>query len=345
MVALPKTTSRRADIGTLLNLACLKHTGQTLPVNWGGSPEWSYTLDPDSPDKKIAKYNKFASRLLLNPTIHISDSHPIEQKIKRAMITDEINKVFLVKITSADIWRAMKRPTHAGLGDTFTSAQSLALKNIRDSMLPHINLLIDADGYDYSRGVCDKFKDDDCYDPPTNHHYDKFIAIILVSNATNPYIREILKTMKADKEYNNTRSTKKILKIIGADGKRPDGEFVVRRPIDNSQRYQKKAVFQGDKLSMVETMDSICPVSRKLWYAWWLITIATSTPEDRHRGVFRIRNIRNDNIRISYRRRSNAKTDWWDYIKKESGSLALEQTDYPDKETHEERLINSIFQQ
>jgi len=75
------------DIGTLLNLACLKHTGQTLP-NCGDelTTTWKFKLVDG---KKVAVQLK-PSPLYLRPSSNFS----IELDIKRRLVVDTLNSIF-----------------------------------------------------------------------------------------------------------------------------------------------------------------------------------------------------------------------------------------------------------
>ena len=84
------TKKDRTDIGTLLNLACIKYTGQSLPNCGDELPtEWKYKLVDG---KRIAVQQK-PSPLTLRP----SSNSSIELDIKRMMIVSDLKSIFNFK--------------------------------------------------------------------------------------------------------------------------------------------------------------------------------------------------------------------------------------------------------
>ena len=81
---------KTTDIGTLLNLACIKYTGQSLPNCGDELPtEWKYKLVDG---KRIAVQQK-PSPLTLRP----SSNSSIELDIKRMMIVSDLKSIFNFK--------------------------------------------------------------------------------------------------------------------------------------------------------------------------------------------------------------------------------------------------------
>lgn len=318
-----------ADIGTILNLVCLKHTGQLLPVNWCGSPEWRYILTEGDNTPKRAIYNPLASTLLRNPFQFISDSHPIEHQIKRSMINDQIKLVFQKTITFDAIENAMKgeNPFTEGC-ESLTPNQRYQLHKIRDGILRLSDKFKPINDLVGSRSeVTDRLALSNADQPRyRSTYYEIFIHSILLANAQHtPHINDILNTMTLESDPPKwLRQCRRIVECCGHDE--------TLRGIQHRKRRVVRDSFGGRSWCDVSTREEfLCPIKREFWYPWLLIQIDNHNTHGYQRSQ----------TRRSHNRRSTGKTNWWGYIKNESGSIIP----YPDKETHEERLVKSILTQ
>lgn len=315
-----------SDIGTILNLVCLKYTGQLLPVNWCGSPEWSYTTDPTDSQKKIAIYNPFVSTLLRNPFQFISDSHPIEHQIKRSMINDQIKLVFKKTITLDAIESAMKgKYPHFEGCDSLTPMECQNLRDIQLQLLcSHAHDLFEPINDVCQRGALDRvmLSNEDLPRYRSNAH-EIFIHTILLANSHNPYIRSILHTMTLES------TPSKWLKRCRRISKRCSYEFF--SSINFNGRHKDRPEFGGQDWGDITTQDGLCPIKREHWYPWWIISLTSDCEKFYGRPI----------AKYSHNRRTKAKINWWGYVKKESGCII----EYPDKEKHQERLVQSILAQ
>ena len=179
------------DIGILLNLVCIKHTGCSFPSNATSSTAWRYKTDDNN--NKISQFSPYKDSLLLNPFKTEIDSHPIEHKIKRYIITEDIKEIFRVKLTDIDIAKGMILHDTNLLSDTEKSA----LVDIRNTMIDNY---VKYYGVDYHRIV--SFWRDFIIPPSRLEDYEYrriFKAVIgaILSHANNPIIKGILDKFKS----------------------------------------------------------------------------------------------------------------------------------------------------
>ena len=77
-----------SDVLTLLNLACIKHTGQALPRNSQELPNWKFHLD-DGKKRAVWSPSPYFNSL----QVHTSDDDP-DRNIIRRVVVDELKFIF-----------------------------------------------------------------------------------------------------------------------------------------------------------------------------------------------------------------------------------------------------------
>jgi len=343
-----------SDTMTLLQLACLKHTGEYLPSNIGNSTAWSYTLKDG---KKQGKFNPYADNLLTNPFRTLTDTHPIQQKIMRNLLHSELKQVFTFKVEISDIYAGM-------IGIDFrcllTPDEIQALCWARTTILKQSEYLLELSRdtqlwYIWLNESLNQREIADIANHPTRcgrsfgRDWGKNFLIMSLSMLTyNPRIKSVL-----DKFYADIDSKILQLQKIVKGWARLDREYVsaanykdwiIEREVSKwRNRWVSYSISKGYQYPYCshaghrETIDGtfnnlqtgygIPPVKRDTWLYWfmWKIIYDKHTPED---------------IRFAHRKRTNAKVNFWEYIKKESGKYIP-----PDKSKHQERLVTSIIQQ
>ena len=80
-------TYKTTDIGTILDLVCIHHTGLPLPSEFYGSNDWTYVFDPEG--KKKAVY-KIPASIFDNPFKSVNTGLSITLQIKRSMVIGEL---------------------------------------------------------------------------------------------------------------------------------------------------------------------------------------------------------------------------------------------------------------
>lgn len=306
------------DIGILLNLACLKYTGSYLPTAGGEKTSWTYILDDD---KKKAKFNPYSGNLLSNPFKIEIQSHPIEQSIKRSLITDEIKQIFKKKITMTDIVIGM---LGINIRELLSQTEITELVKIREGIIAQHEIMFSFDESFYiwiNQRL--PIKIGELIANPSTKTYEDVhnvfqcsvqgyikgqIKFILVSNAHNPVILKLLK------RYNN-----------------PD-LHPQRKKWNQALKYHYCGLLhsnQQHKLERLSTKQLLPPVKKSTWTDYFALTISPAT-NYRHQ----YRDI-NELLKVANARR----TGFWDYVKKESGEYKP-----PEKENFEKRYYQSILQ-
>jgi len=334
---------------TLLQLACLKHTGEYLPSNIGNSTAWTYTLKDG---KKKGKFNPYADNLLTNPFRTLTDTHPIQQKIMRNLLHSELKQVFTFKVELEDIYAGM-------IGIDFrcllTPDEIQALSWARVTILNQSDYLLRSVNRDIqywyiwlNERLNQREIADIANHPRQRRNFgygwgESHLVLCLSMLTYNPRIKSVLEKFYADTDG-------KILQLqkIVKGWARLDKEYVsvanykdwiIERELAKWRNKQLPTAGKphsslwGWRESMnkniytLETGNGIPPVKRDTWLYWfmWKIIYDKHTVED---------------IRFAHRKRTNAKVNFWEYIKKESGKYIP-----PDKSKHQERLVTSILQQ
>jgi len=358
------------DISTLLQLACLKHTGQYLPLNCSNSTAWTYTEelipvefadgDPVSYTAKYrGKFNPYADNLLSNPFKSISDTHPIQHKIMRAVLHAELGEAFIRKVSINDIIRALTNSNHeSGL----TVEEREALIWARGKIIQQSESLREADHNFYNT-----IADDNCArgSLPYRHQTQLQICLSMLS-LFNPRLKTVLEKLNAE-EKPITKKIQKILKFWEKAGK-PQTQYengahvVVYPPTPQSQRQSRsdpicvylkrdlsygtlitrmpqssrwaKRDTLGDKsIQDITTQAGHPMVKKNTWYPWFIFYSTYNQTDENQWGS-------PSRFKDAHDQRSSTKTNWWEFIKKESGIYIPE-----DKSKHEQRLIQSILSQ
>jgi len=80
----------------VLNLACLKHTGQTLPEDCANTNEWKYRrVDYEGNPSSLGEYKKgIMNKLNPDTILQYDTTDTFSKKVNRKIIVDEINSLF-----------------------------------------------------------------------------------------------------------------------------------------------------------------------------------------------------------------------------------------------------------
>ena len=340
------------DTMTLLQLVCLKHTGEYLPTNFCNSTAWSYTLKDG---KKQGKFNPYADNLLTNPFKTLTDTHPIQQKIMREVLHSELKQVFTFKVEIADIYAGM-------IGIDFrcllTPDEIQALCWARKTILSQSGCgryLIHNTNRDipywyiWLRDDLTELEVTDIANNPTRrrnfgHGWGESHLVLCLSMLThNPRIKSVLEKFYADTD-GKIKQLQKIVKgwatIVTTDHNYKD--WIIEREV---RKWRDKILphrhgfphcsAKGSRVSLgnycivnrIETGYGVPPVKRDTWLYWfmWKIIYDKYNQEE---------------FNYAHRKRTNAKVNFWEHIKKDSGKYIP-----PDKSKHQERLVTSIIQQ
>ena len=327
----------------LVNLACLKHTGVTLPVNFNGSPEWSYTielvgeeLDGVREGKKKGKYNPYKSTLLRYPFLSISDSHPLEQKIKRAMIVSELNEAFSPDIKYSHITGSLVGDVNA-IG-VIPRWEINILTKIGGKIL-HTPVgerpLTHGHRYLYDMLIGDRINYTDEDDAVISGY---LIDIIFYNKDRLPKTFKLLKDKlqpSPSKEKVKT-ITKKFWKktkivLINPTGTRSMGAHALKQGKTNIDRLLLNNRANRHNLRLISTNGDYPLTKRDTWLeffseyfhnkSWFIHTLAEI-----------------------HDKRSNTKVNWWGEVKKQSGRYDYRAT-LLKKKGYENRLMTSILNQ
>lgn len=323
------------DIGVLLNLICLKHTGSYLPINtFNGSPEWSYIVGDDG--KKKAKFNLYAGNLLTNPFKVVSDSHPIEHTIKRHIIHDELLKIFKPTLRVADILMGCIGFNTRGL---LERCEVEALVDIRSSYLSQSQFIFDKLGHAQSQfyiwfnekiihnikpheDPADVIRQAD-YILTRRSDYKDILLTIILANAHNPIIWLLVNKLDGDKDIK--RLKKKWGSLNGQHTWYDSKRF-------NGVRGRATKLFDE-----ITTGEYIPKTKKTTWlpYYYLLMSDATHTDNDGKYGESKLR------------RAHGKRKGFWSYIKDNSEVWIV--PDYTDgyktkqKNQFEENHIKSII--
>lgn len=320
---------------TLVNLACLKHTGCLLPVSCNGSPEWSYELVDG---KKKGKYNPYKSTLLRNPFVTAYDTHPIEQQIKRSMIVGEIKEIFKPDIRYIDILMA--------LGGRPSDDNPIPLDERRDLRMIGINYLlwlmddsgVTTEGMRPLAKIIDAIHTGDYrYDGSETNFNSVVLNTLIFQNQDR-----LPKTFQLLRKKNNPSKIKE--KVLKAHN-RLHKKAVVRRQreamgasclnqgvttIDLHIRkdYRSQSVLE---LYTYSTNMSYPKVKKDDWWCWFYL-------------YFNCQDYCVLTLPEVHQKRSNTKVNWWGEVKKQSG-LYSPPAHQVIKSGYEKRLMESILKQ
>ena len=88
---MPKATCGRAnDPLTLLNLACIKYTGHSLPTSDGSFSNWKYSVALDEYVDELTKYARWSPHPYFNPLHLYYPSYDFGVRVLRSLLVDEI---------------------------------------------------------------------------------------------------------------------------------------------------------------------------------------------------------------------------------------------------------------
>lgn len=323
----------------LVNLACLKHTGVTLPVNFNGSPEWSYTIELDGvrEGKKKGKYNPYKSTLLRYPFLSISDSHPLEQKIKRAMIVSELNEAFSPDIKYSHITGSLVGDINA-IGVIPRWEINILTKIGGKIFAGDPSGLTHGHRYLYDmligrRGSPDALSDED------DSVISGYLADIIFYNKDRlPKTFKLLKDKlhpppsKAKvKTITKKFWTKTKIVLINPTGTRAMGAHALKQGKTNIDRLLLNNRANRHNLRMISTKGDYPLTKRDTWLeffseyfhnkSWFIHTLAEI-----------------------HDKRSNTKVNWWGEVKKQSGRYDYRYA-HLKKKGYENRLMTSILNQ
>lgn len=335
---------------TLVNLACVKYTGVPLPVNYNGSPEWSYKLVDG---KKRAKYNPYKSTLLSNPFVTISDSHPIEQKIKRNMIVGELNRMFQRDLNYEDILSSLcDKVGHPFITDDslipwdermvlrMIGLNYLSWRNINEGIeLPHqkhsftqdLNDLYDADNYEELVKV------------KLNTHYARSLTtnlndIIIQNRDRLPQTYQLLVDRHRPDKEKIRKITERLCKespsasLRLAAGDVMGSSFLLcgLTSIDKDNRRSRMSIGRA-LLNDISTNQDYPIVKKDTWWGWFYLYLNVGTYQDA-------------TLPEVNRKRSTKKVNWWGEVKKQSGKYDPRVYQH-EKTNYKKRLMGSILNQ
>jgi hypothetical protein len=329
-----------ASIETLLNLACIKHTGIPLPCDADCVREWSYTLDANG--KKRGKHNAFLGTLLHNPLASGLGQYPIEHAIKRSLITDSIKLVFgNCDITYDQICAVMR-----GAEDTayvFTPAEKTALSLIRNTFrqreyqrIRHHNGQRTAIKFaerqlDLSYGVRDI----------TNEEQDVIYILLLGNPALRRVLKDLCDAYDTKSEKAKIKKLSKSARYHGQLDKGDRGDRFTHKDHGINENYSGtyRACWGENsdgtlrRFRDIEIRYGECPMKRDLWAQYFYAVMSHKLQ---------------NNIRQSHLNRSKQNVNWWRHVK-EQGLLEDTHDDftkeyYEDKaQKHQTKLIQSIM--
>ena len=334
---------------TLVNLACVKYTGVPLPVNYNGSPEWSYKLVDG---KKRAKYNPYKSTLLSNPFVTISDSHPIEQKIKRNMIVGELNRMFQRDLNYEDILSSLcdkvghpfitddnvipwdERMVLRMIGLNYLSwhniNEGIVLPNRRWEFTQDLDALNDADNYEALARV----KLNDNYSASFKLNLND---IIIQNRDRLPQTYQLL----VDRHRPDKEKIRKIserlyketpwLRLREREGDVMGASFLLCgiTSIDKDKRRSRMSIGRS-LLNAISTNQDYPIVKKDTWWGWFYLYLNV--------GTYQEATLPEVNIK-----RSN-KNNWWGEVKKQSGKYDPRVYQH-EKTNYKKRLMGSILNQ
>mgnify|MGYP006908227332 FL=1 len=310
------------DIGVLLNLACLKYTGCYLPSNAEAVKEWSYETDEFG--IRRGKFNPFADTLLTNPFRTAYDSYPIEHKIKRQLITDEIKEIAAKPITAGNILKVMCGKK-IDLG--FTESERYALIKARNNFIRFAEF-VDTDGYNSKYDIINekKYKE---LDNDERHGWTTWFRCALAMNPDLATITEKYAADKLNKRKKKYREIRKAYKPVGSGS--PEKIYSDKHEGVIGFEYGDYGLHRKPQRIKDITTDALFPVVGKKhqspWFWYWV-----KNNTGREATYYR-----NELKRVNNKRSTN-KFNWWEYIKKESGWYIPE-----DKTNHEKRVLTAIM--
>lgn len=336
---------------TLVNLACVKYTGVPLPVNYNGSPEWSYKLVDG---KKRAKYNPYKSTLLSNPFITISDSHPIEQKIKRNMIVGELNRMFGRDLHYEDILSSLcGKVGHPFITDDsvipwdermvlrMIGLNYLSWHNINEGIvLPvrqweftiELDALNDADNYEELARV----KLNDIHAASFKRNLND---IIIQNRDRLPQTYQLLVDRHRPDKEKIRKITERLYKetpwpreVRGSLGEvfGSSSLFCGLTSIDKDKRRSRESIGRA-LLNDISTNSDYPIVKKDTWWDWFYL-------------YFNIGTYQEYTLPEVNRKRSTKKVNWWGEVKKQSGKYDPRVYQH-EKRNYNQRLMGSILNQ
>lgn len=332
---------------TLVNLACVKYTGVPLPVNYNGSPEWSYELVDG---KKRAKYNPYKSTLLSNPFVTISDSHPIQQKIKRNMIVGELNRMFQRDLQYEEILDALcGKVGHPLLPDDslipwderntlrMIGLNYLSWRNINEGieLLGHkryfINDLWDLDDAgDYEELVKVKLR---------AHYASTILNDIIIQNRDRlPQTYQLLVDRHRPDKEKIRKITERLCKESHWCSREPPAGDVMGSSfllcgltsIDKDKRRSRMSIGRR-LLNNISTANDYPIVKKDTWWGWFYLYLNIGTYQDA-------------TLPEVNRKRSTQKVNWWGDVKRQSGKYDPRVYQH-EKTNYKKRLMGSILNQ
>jgi len=278
----------------------------------------------------------------------------------REVLHAELREVFIRKVSINDIILTLTGYNHdCGL----TVEEREALIWARGKIIQQSESLLEADHNFYN--AINELSGGSL---PYRHQTQLKVCLSMLS-LFNPRLKTVLEKLNAQ-EKPTTKKIQKILKfwaewLVPQTQYENGGDVVVYPPTPQSQRQSRsdpicvawregyrcfsqhnhfgsspqsskwaKRDTLGDKsINDITTQAGHPMVKKNTWYAWFIYYATYNhTDENRFRGGSRFKDAHNQ--------RTSAKTNWWEFIKKESGIYIPE-----DKSKHEQRLIQSILNQ
>jgi len=320
------------DIGILLNLACVKYTGQSLPSNAETITAWTWSNEDA---KRKGKFNPYVDNLLTNPFKVAYDYYPIEHKIKRSLINDAILNATSKTLTPQGLLKVM-------CGESFPPVlTSLEVRNLmitRNNFIQYAELLDGGQHYCSFYDTINEKKYDDKFGYSDN---EKFWIMI----ASNPQLKTVL-----DKVADGSKDRNKVKEILkrykkGKYDYEEKYQGVNNAEYHNNYRSNHQQSQYHQSIRIKQTRDDIPSVKQVDWmpWFWWYINSRDDYQQERYYG-----GVANSGSKLNlahFKRSKAGGKNFWRIIADSSGKYNRKEKSPQDKKDYEQRLVNCILTQ
>ena len=339
------------DIGYLINLACIAHTGvrddngkliqwgSPLPCNDTDITSWSYSIQSYSNcgPRKYAKFNLMSSPYLRNPFSTAGDPYPIEHTIKRSIINDSIISIFN-NCSKLDINNACLGKDQDAL--TIGEASILRTAYIQTHQGPRVSSSV--------WGILEKPEINELGRYRERENTELLLMFILATLSPYQSLPDTPKGRLYQKIFMDT-TDKSDIAIITKIRRSAEKNFNRRSaawPHDGGLRLTTRVLEPGFRTNWGATITipaistgSGNPTTKHAdWYPWFVLAIAY--------GSLYATNITEQLAHAHNRRSRRVGSDWWKFVREYSGEYDrhLFSKDYKQlKNYHDERVVNNII--
>ena len=322
------------DIGILLNLACVKYTGQSLPSNAETITAWTWSYnDPRdlNPRTRKGKFNPYADNLLTNPFKVAYDYYPIEHKIKRSLINDAILNATSNILTPKALLKVM---CGVSFPPVLTSLEVRNLMITRNNFIQYAEML---DDLDHPQSFYD-FINEKKYNFKLGYNDNQKFWVMI---ASNPQLKSVM-----DKVVGGRKDRDKVKHILERYTKgRYDYEEKYKGVNNAKYNYWRRdPSLRHQSIRSKQTGDLIPAVKQADWveWFWWYI----NDRED-YRPSSNYSNPRYlPRLKLAHSKRSKiGGKNFWGTIAAASGKYNRKEKSPQDKKDYEQRLVNCILTQ